>query len=140
MPSRATLLLSTFLGPKREMLVEEPGLELSQKEAPGREILVEKPWVGNAKRKSLDGKTPGGRSWAGNAPRREDLSRASARQSICQTVRQAICVIFCSQPQQPERALILDTDGLDNLSNIFTAMNFNMSTTAKPPLTEVGQA
>lgn len=53
MPSRATLLLSTFLGPKREMLVEEPGLELSQKEAPGREMLVEKPWVGNAKRKVL---------------------------------------------------------------------------------------
>lgn len=42
LPSRVTLLMSPFLGPEREMLVEEPGLEHSQKEAPGREILVEK--------------------------------------------------------------------------------------------------
>jgi hypothetical protein len=43
-------LVSPFLGPEREILVEEPGLENSQEEAPGREILVEK---------SSDGNTPG---------------------------------------------------------------------------------
>lgn len=35
------------------MLVEEPGLEHSQKEAPGREILAEKSWARNARRKVL---------------------------------------------------------------------------------------
>jgi hypothetical protein len=121
------------------MIVEEPGLELSQKEAPGREILVEKPWVGNAKRKSLDGNTPGGRSWAGNVPRREVLSRASARQSIRQTVRQAICALSCSQPQQPELALIPIPDGLDCLSKVFTAVNFGMLTTARPLSSRLGK-
>jgi hypothetical protein len=55
LPSRVTLLVLPFLGPEREILVEEPGLEHSQEEAPEREILVEKSSDGNTPRMKVLG-------------------------------------------------------------------------------------
>ena len=124
------------------MLVEEPR-QNTQKEAPEREILVEKSWAGNARRKVLKRKYsleegPGREILPGEKSRVKSAhakvyARPHARPSVPFSTRSA------ANHSGPNSHLYSIPNGLDRLSKIFTAVNFDISTTARPPSPRLGK-